>query len=863
MLPTHNVTWSDLDLRPVHRDVLTARGIDPATAHAQGYRSSRGADDLKSLGYRGEVAEVSALVIPLHDAEGVVIGHQIRPDSDVVGRDGKVQKYISPPKQANRLDVPRALGAGFHDPDIPVVVTEGPLKAAAATSRGVPTVSLQGVWSWKGRNERGGAGAVIPDLQNAIRGRTWIVGYDSDAMQKQEVHRAARALGKYLEGKPGNRVRYLLIPDTGRKLGIDDWFVDNPDLTPDELRELVDTHTVDTYTVAGEQVTGDRTPVLALDIELGDLWCERYASTCRFNTSTAKWMNYRNGVWQSLKGDSIPASHFRELSRHVWAYRLKEKDGALQKVTADDWLYQASRISSVLREVESNPRAQVTDDAFDQHPYLINLSNGTYNLRSGELLDHDPGHLLTGGMSVSYERDAEAPEFLRTVHEILPDREVREFVRRLFAMALIGEVRDHIFAVFVGTGANGKSLLLEIMQALFGQYATGVHKELLVETKFEGHPTHLMTLRGKRLAIASEFDRNARWDVAMVKSLTGGDRITARAMQQDEVTFKPSHTMVMATNHRPSVGEGEKAFWRRYREVPFTQSFEGREDTTLADRIIGRELPGVLQWVLGGLQDYLKDGLGYPDAVRAATSEAREEADPLSRFVHERLRVTGDEQDVIRTREVYDAWNEWATTEGDNVKVGSYLHFGRALKASTSTVTVTQGTTDPYKKVSIVTGVCWKSENDPEVEVKPDPVEVAVEVADTPTDSVSAGHIGYGGGSGTSGGKNVSRSDMGNEEVKNTKTSYSGDSRGAISTTSTTPTPTPETSYTESDYGGSTVTTGLLADGSVNPEYRITAQGERGTEVVPYPEYVRRMKLAGKWVEPEVGFTWYPLADAA
>ena len=290
MLPTHNVTWSDLDLLPVHRDVLIARGIDPATAKAQGYRSSRGADDLKSLGYRGEVAEVSALVIPLHDAEGVVIGHQIRPDTDVVGRDGKVQKYISPPKQFNRLDVPQALGADFHDPNIPVVVTEGPLKAAAATARGIPTVSLQGVWSWKGRNERGGTGAVIPDIQNAIRGRTWIIGYDSDAMQKREVHQAARALGKYLEGKPGNRVRYLLIPDTGRKLGLDDWFVDNAELDTDALRTLVDTHTVDpdNYKAQGDTATGDRTPVLALDIELGDLWCERYAATCRFNTSTAR-----------------------------------------------------------------------------------------------------------------------------------------------------------------------------------------------------------------------------------------------------------------------------------------------------------------------------------------------------------------------------------------------------------------------------------------------------------------------------------------------------------------------------------------------------------------------------------------------
>lgn len=715
--------WTDLSLLPQHVEVLRSRGISPATAQLHGYRSSEGEEDLRSLGYEGAAAKVSsALVIPLHDADGEVVGHQIRPDVELLNSRGRVLKYASPRGQRNVVDVPVSLGArGINvvsDPNVPLVVTEGPLKAAAAATRGIPCISIQGVSSYVGTSSTGGKGVLLPDWRMFARNRHWIVGYDSDAMTKNEVLREARRLGRLLGDKPGASVSYLMLPATGdEKIGLDDWLVAHPGAG---LTDLLDLTRDELPTGLGEEVAGDRKPVPARDLDVADLWVDQYAKTCRFNTTTARWMHYERGVWKSLKGDSLPAANAQDLIRTLWAFDMvNDGAGGTRKADATDWLHSANRVTAVLRQASSNRRAQVSDERFDQHPHLLNLSNGTLNLLTSTLLPHDPGHLLTGGTRVNFDAAATAPQFQKFIREVLPDDDTRGFVQRLFGMALLGEVRQHVLTVFVGTGRNGKGALLEIMQALFGDYATGIHKDLLVETKFEGHPTHMMTLKGARLAVAQELNKSAKWDVAMVKSLTGGDRITGRYTGADEVTFTPSHTLVMATNHRPAVGEGEKAFWARYREVPFDQDFTGREDDTLVSRIIRAELPGVLQWVLAGLREFLATGLGEPDSVKRASAGAREESDPMFRFADDMLTRSGHKDEWIPNAEMFGAWQQWCNSQDPRETAGVIRMFPKNFAASTGLVA-------EKKEIGKVwVGVKWRSQGEPDTALRQDEPEFA------------------------------------------------------------------------------------------------------------------------------------------
>lgn len=620
-----------------------------------------------------------------------------------------------------------------------------------------------------------------------------------------------------------------------------------------------------------------KAPILATDLTLADEYVDRFGSQVRYTIDQGRWMSYDGGKWDRLGGESIARRNVQEMVREVWAYRLHvDQSGGTRREDATEWLHRSSTLSACLDQVRSMREVQAVADTFNVTPTLLNVGNGTVDLVTGMLHEHDPGDMITQQADVNYDPDAECPLFDRFVTEVLPDPEVRGFVQRLFGMSLLGEVRDHVFTVFTGTGRNGKGVLLKIAEATLGDYSVTIHKDLLVQSRFENHGSQLAAFYGRRLAVASELERGSKWDVALVKSLTGGDTISARRLYENEFVFTPSHTIIMSSNHRPTVGEGERAFWNRYIEVPFTQTFEGREDTTLADRIIDNELPGVLQWMLRGLRDYLDHGLGRPDAVVAASRDAREESDPLSRFVHEKLRVTGDPEDKLLTKDVFNAWNAWATTEGSHIKVGNMRYFGRELKGSVSSLEVGKGNLGSAKGVSVVSGVTWVTEE----EIDEDQVGIREE---TPEETLQA----------------LDLHKQGKEEIEEIEVSNfcldgnRGENRDNPPEVSNNPDLFPPISYplpvTEREgytelqdaarvewgdpspsdvsdrievagYSGSTVTTGLLADGSVNPEYKITSQGERGTEVVAYGEWVRRMRVAGKWVDPEPGFHWEDVA---
>lgn len=441
--------------------------------------------------------------------------------------------------------------------------------------------------------------------------------------------------------------------------------------------------------------------VRATDLDVAEKWIDRYAATCRFDVQTGEWVNYERGVWTRLNGDAIPGNKFSELRKSLVA--VHERNG--KEDDATEWLNQGSRASSVLRNVSLDSAVQVRGDRFDQHPNLFNVSNGTLNLRSGDFLAHDPGHLLTQQAPVRFDPGASAPQFDKFIREVLPNDAVRGYVQRLFGMSMLGDVEEHILPVFVGEGRNGKGVLLEIMQELFGNYATGLQKNVLIETKFEEHSTILMTLKGRRLAVAQELDRNAKWDTATVKSLTGGDKITARRMRQDDETFSPSHTLVMATNHRPQVGDGEPAFWARYREIPFTVSFEGRADLTLASRIIANELPGVLNWVLAGLNQYLVNGrLDAPEEVLISSKQAREEGDPLLQFLADNYRITGDAADRVRVKELFETYQEWRRSSPSSPVLTDRTIRKRLLAAVNTGGSVTLGE-DKSKLGALVTGL--------------------------------------------------------------------------------------------------------------------------------------------------------------
>jgi putative DNA primase/helicase len=311
----------------------------------------------------------------------------------------------------------------------------------------------------------------------------------------------------------------------------------------------------------------------------------------------------------------------------------------------------------------------------DADPYPLNTLSGTLDLRDGELRPADPADLITKVTGCGYRPDAEGADWAAFLAAVLPDPQLRRFLQRLIGLALVGRVIEHILPIFTGTGRNGKGTFIRVVGAALGPYAIETEPDIFL-ARDRAHPTGQLDLRGTRLATCQETDDGRRMDVAVVKRLTGGDTIRARRMRQDFIEFKPSHLPVLITNHLPKVPADDPALWARLLVIPFEQSFLGREDRGLEERLC-RDLESVLAWAVRGWTDYRNLGLRPPDGVTAATSDYRTSADTLAQFLEDRCLVNPHMN--ASASGLWSAWERWS--HGNGTDPGTNRSFKAAMES--------------------------------------------------------------------------------------------------------------------------------------------------------------------------------------
>ena len=319
-------------------------------------------------------------------------------------------------------------------------------------------------------------------------------------------------------------------------------------------------------------------------------------------------------------------------------------------------------------------------DELDADPFLLNATNGTIDLRTGKMREHRRSDLITKITGARFDADAECPVFEAFLRSIFAgDEELIGFVQRFMGYSLTGDVREQVLLFAYGTGANGKSTLIDLWIDLLGGdsggYAAPGAPGLLVERKNEQHPTELAALRGARVVTCVEIGDGKRFDEERVKAITGGDKVTARQMREDFFTFSPTHKLIVAANHRPQVRGTDLAIWRRILLVPFAVTFTDAQKDRALPQKLRAELPGILAWAVRGCLEWQRGGLRPPKVVTAATDAYRAEQDVVGRFIADRCVVI--EQAKAKAGDLYTAFREWAQEQGEPDMSGR--RFGEAL----------------------------------------------------------------------------------------------------------------------------------------------------------------------------------------
>lgn len=387
------------------------------------------------------------------------------------------------------------------------------------------------------------------------------------------------------------------------------------------------------------------------------------------------WHRWDGQRWARDDGEVMATQAVLDVLRDARAEAFQDKELLAAAVKCES----ANGIKGVLAIAEALVEFATTIRDVDADPWLLNCANGTLDLRTRQLRAHDPADRITKVTTGGYRPDADTTEWDRFLTTVLPDPDVRSYLQRVAGQCAPGLVREHLFPVLTGTGANGKGTWYGAVTHAMGDYATVINPELLMARDRGGvGGEETMVLRGARLVIGSETEEGRRLDQATMKRLTGGDEITARHHYKPMVSWHPTHQLVYVTNDLPKVKGNDAAVWRRMRVVPFDVVVPVPDrDVELAERL-RLHADAVLSWLVAGWFDYLDaGGMREPVSVLGATARYQQESDAVARFVADRC-VTGvPAHDEALTGALHDAFTRWAQAEQEDQL--SARKFGQEL----------------------------------------------------------------------------------------------------------------------------------------------------------------------------------------
>jgi len=312
-------------------------------------------------------------------------------------------------------------------------------------------------------------------------------------------------------------------------------------------------------------------------------------------------------------------------------------------------------------ELQAHPRLTLTLDQFDADHWLLNTPGGIVDLRTGALSASDPSRLCSKETKVA-PQDEEPVRWFAFLEEVTNgDDELRLFLQKQLGYALTGVTSEQTLSFIHGPPLTGKSVFIDAVGNVFGSYHENAPAETFASSKSDRHPTDLAKLAGARLVTAVETQEGRAWDTQRIKSITGGDTISARFMRQDFFDYVPTFKVIIVGNHEPEISSTDEAMMRRLHVVPFEHS-PPTVDRLLSEKL-KEEWPQILSWMIKGCTLWLGEGLSPPSAVLLRTARYRMEEDSVGLFLEECC-VTEIDATVTRL-DLYNRWKTWCYQQGE------------------------------------------------------------------------------------------------------------------------------------------------------------------------------------------------------
>lgn len=401
-----------------------------------------------------------------------------------------------------------------------------------------------------------------------------------------------------------------------------------------------------------------------------------YGDILKYCPDVKSWYRYNGILWERIKEEvmysylyamlkearaDMEAEFQQKIDAGTFDKTEEERRDKLRKYLTSRENYNPS--TAIIKTARAMRLADIAD--FDADPWRINCMNGTLDLKTGKVSEHRAGDLFTKSTAADYLPGCRCPLWEETVARILPDADTRQWMQKFIGYCLTGSVREEKFLFLYGPGGRGKGTFIETIAAAMGDYAETIPIDILLARRNDAGSGNeatpeLAKLAGVRLAVTSEAGSGRRFNDAKLKLITGGDRITARALRCDPFTYSPQFKLIASSNYMPAVTDiTDEGIRRRLVIVPFEADIQSIRDLTLKERLRAPDvLAGVLAWAVEGCRLWQAEGLEpIPRAVRERLFSYYEDNDEVGDFIAERCDV--DPAAATPVRELYEDFLQW------------------------------------------------------------------------------------------------------------------------------------------------------------------------------------------------------------
>lgn len=421
----------------------------------------------------------------------------------------------------------------------------------------------------------------------------------------------------------------------------------------------------------GDQRLSDPTETVLDDIEVTEdgvarEFVRRYGSRVRFDHVAGKWFLWTGDHWK--KDDTAQAFQWsRELARQA-----STGSGGSELKNAR----KASFAGGVERLARADQAVAITSEAWDSDPMVLGCPGGVVDLTTGQLAGAQPSQHITklAGVQPVDGRCDRWHAFLMAATG--GDEDAVHFLQVWCGYLLTGKTTEHVLLFLYGPGGNGKSLFLNIIKRVLGDYAKTAGMDTFTATRGERHPTDLADLHGARLVSASETEEGRSWAESRIKSITGGDPVSARFMRSDFFTYTPNYKLMIVGNHQPVLKSVDEAIRRRFLILPFTRKPD-RPDLDLEEKIWAEEAPQILAWAIRGCLEWQREGLPRPRLISAATDQYFEDQDLFGAWLADYCEV-GDLTNSETAADLFVSWKFFCEAAGE--RPGTQKALGNRLR---------------------------------------------------------------------------------------------------------------------------------------------------------------------------------------